>query len=190
MKQLTVILVLLIAFLFVNKKTFAQAAGRVSPKELTIPAAPVFDLMGVTPSQINRTSDIKDFKVDWSFKSWKLSPNLAIQSQPVWEVFYNRKDLSKYQDASTFMRRLASADISVGSVLDENNDRRIGYAIKLNLFKQRDPLMSKELYEDIGLKYVKEALDLDSQLKALNVQLDTTQNILAKPDLRNQIRSI
>src|SRR3954471_12736630 len=135
MKQLTVILVLLIAFLFVDKKIFAQQAGRVSPKELTIPAAPVFDLMGVTPSQINRTSDIKDFKVDWSFKSWRLNPNLAIESQPFWELLYNRKDLSKYQQASGFMHRLASVDLSVGSVQDENNDRRIGYAVKLNIFK-------------------------------------------------------
>src|SRR6476659_5144775 len=79
-------------------------ASRISPKELTIPASPVFDLMGVTPSQVNRTTDIKDFKVDWSFKSWKLNPNLAIQSQPIWELFYNRKDLSKYQSASRFIR--------------------------------------------------------------------------------------
>ena len=71
-----------------------QKAGRLTPKEFSIPASPVFDLMNVTSSQVNRTSDIKDFKVDWSFKSWKLSPNLAIQSQPIWEMFYNRKDLN------------------------------------------------------------------------------------------------
>ena len=71
-------------------------SGRLSPKEFAIPPSPVFDLMGVTPSQINRTSDIKDFKVDWSFKSWRLNPNIAIQSQPVWELLYRRKDLKKY----------------------------------------------------------------------------------------------
>jgi len=60
-------------------------AGRVSPKELTIPPSPVFDLMGVTSSQINQTSDIKDFKVDWPFKSWKLNPDLGIQSQQFFE---------------------------------------------------------------------------------------------------------
>lgn len=167
-----------------------EKAGRLSPKEFSIPASPVFDLMGVTPSQINRTSDIKDFKVDWSFKSWRLNPNLAIQSQPFWELIYNRRDLSKYQQASGFMRRLASVDVSIGSVQDENNDRRIGYAIKLNLFKQRDPLLAKELYTDIGEKYFKERNDLDSQLKALRVQLDTTANVLAKPDIRTQIKSI
>jgi hypothetical protein len=185
---------LLIAFLFFGyfkaaAQTAEEKAGRLSPKEFSIPASPIFDLMGVTSSQINRTSDIKDFKVDWSFKSWRLNPNLAIQSQPIWEMFYNRKDLSKYQNTSVFMRRLASVDVSVGSVLDENNDRRIGYAVKLNLFKQKDPLMARELYVDIGDKYRKERHDLDSQLKDLRIQLDTIQNVLAKPELRNQIKS-
>lgn len=169
--------------------TDPQKAGRVSPKEFSIPASPIFDLMGVTSSQVNRTSDIKDFKVDWSFKSWKLSPNLAIQSQPLWEMFYNRKDLSKYQNASRFMRRLASIDVSVGSVLAENDDRRIGFAVKMNLFKQKDPLMYRELYVDIGEKFIKEKHDLDSVLKSLKHQLDTVSNVLAKPEIRSQIKS-
>src|SRR5690242_5162177 len=97
------------------QNTNDEKAGRLSPKEFSIPASPIFDLMNVTPSQINRTSDIKDFKVDWSFKSWRLNPNLALESQPFWELLYNRKDLSKYQNASSFMRRLASADVSFGS---------------------------------------------------------------------------
>jgi hypothetical protein len=166
-----------------------QAAGRVTPKELTIPSSPVFDLMGVTSSQINRTSDIKDFKVDWSFKSWRLNPNLAIQSQPVWELFYNRKDLGKYQSASSFMRRLASLDLSVGTVQDENNDRRIGFAAKMNLFKQKDPLMAKDLYAGISEKYKAEKEELEIQLKELRLQLDTTKDVLSKPPLRSQIIS-
>ena len=86
MKLYLTAIIFFVLFISNPKNSFSQneqAAGRVTPKELTIPASPVFDLMGVTSSQINRTSDIKDFKVDWSFKSWKLSPNLAIQSQPV-----------------------------------------------------------------------------------------------------------
>jgi hypothetical protein len=165
------------------------SAGRVSPKEFSIPSSPVFDLMGVTSSQINRTSDIKDFKVDWSFKSWRLNPNLAIQSQPVWELLYNRKDLSKYQAASRFMRRLASIDLSIGSVQDENNDRRIGFATKINLLKRKDPLMAKELYGGISEKYQAEKEELNLQLKQLQQQLDTTADVLSKPGLRSQIKS-
>jgi hypothetical protein len=166
-----------------------NAAGRVTPKELSIPAAPVFDLMRVTSSQINRTSDIKDFKVDWSFKSWRLNPNLAIQSQPVWEIFYNRNDLDKYQNASALMRKLASLDVSIGSVQDENNDRRIGFASKLNLYKEKDPLMAEELYAGISEKYRAEKEELSVQLKDLQNKLDTTMDILSKPGIRSQIRS-
>lgn len=191
MKRHYIFLAVCLALVFTSQAQQSETgAGRLSPKELSIPASPVFDLMGLTSSQINRTSDIKDFKVDWSFKSWKLNPNLAIQSQPVWELFYNRRDLSKYQAASGFMRSLASLDISVGTVQDENNDRRIGFAAKMNLYKQRDPLLAKELYQDISVKYKTEKKDLETQLKDLEIKLDTTKNILEKPDLRSQIRSV
>lgn len=118
---------------------------RFSPREFSIPPSPVFDLMSITPSQVNKISDIKDFKVDWSFKTWRLNPNLALQAQPIWEIMYNRKSISKYYQASQFMRRLASLDVSLGTIVNEDNDRRLGYAVKMNLFRQRDPLMQQEV---------------------------------------------
>jgi hypothetical protein len=173
-----------------TQETGTETAGRLTPKELTIPPSPVFDLMGVTPSQINRTTDIKDFKVDWSFKSWKLSPNLALQSQPVWEILYNRKDIAKYQLASPFMRRLASLDVSIGSVQNEESDRRIGFATKLNLYQQKDPLMARDLYTGISEKYTTEKKDLESALNEARLKLDTTNSILEKPALRAAVKSI
>ncbi len=164
-------------------------AARLSPNEFSIPPSPVFDLMGVTPSQINRTSDIKNFKVDWSFKSWRLNPNLAIQSQPFWELLYNRKDLSKYQAASGFLRKLASLDLSMGTVQNEENDRRIGIAAKFNLIKQKDPLMAKDLYDDIGQRFADEKKTLEVQLAELRQKLDSTANIMEKPGIRNEIKS-
>lgn len=166
-----------------------QPAGRVSPKELAISPSPIFDLMGATPTQVTRMADVKDFKVDWSMK-YGVNPNLAIQSQPFWEFLYNRKDLSKYQNASGFMRKLASIDLSFGSVQDEGSYRRIGGAVKLNVYRQSDPLMAKELYEDIGIKYKMEKEDLELQLKEAKAKLDTTKNILEKPAMRSQIKSL
>ena len=163
--------------------------GRLSPKEFSIPVSPVFDLMGVTPSQINRTSDIKNFKVDWSFKSWRLNPNLAIQSQPFWELFYNRKDLAKYQAASGFMRKLASIDLSLGTVQNEENDRRIGMAAKFNLVKKKDPLMAQGLYEDIGTRFLEERKNHEVRLRELQLKLDTIGNVLEKPGIRSEIKS-
>ncbi len=192
-KTLPAIALLLLLQQVANTQNNTQndaTAGKLSPKELSIPASPVFDLMGVTPSQVTRTSDIKDFKVDWSFKSWKLSPNLALQSQPVWELLYNRKDLDKYQRASGFMRHMASIDFSAGTVQNEDNDRQIGGALKINLFKKSDPLMSKELYAGIREKYKAEKEDLEKQLNDLNIKLDTTRDILQKPSIRKQISSV
>lgn len=168
----------------------SHAPTRFSPKEFSIPVSPVFDLMGVTPSQVNRTSDIKDFKVDWSFKSWRLNPNLAIQSQPFWELLYNRKDLRKYQSAGGFMRKLASFDLSIGTVQNEANDRRIGFATKINVIKTKDPLMAKDLYDDIGVRYREEKEKLELQLKEMKSRLDTTNNILEKPAIRSEITAI
>lgn len=164
-------------------------SGRVSPKELTISPSPIFDLMGATPSQVTRMADIKDFKVDWSLK-YGVNPNLAIQSQPFWEFFYNRKDLSRYQNAPGFMRKLASIDLSFGSIQDEDSYRRIGGAVKVNVYRQKDPLMAKELYGDIGVRYKREKEDLELQLKEVKAKLDTTKNILDKPALRLHIKSI
>ncbi len=189
MKRIIYLLFFAAFFEQINAQETGSPGNRITPKEFAIPASPVFDIMGVTPSQINRTADIKDFKVDWSFKSWRLNPNLAIQSQPFWEIFYNRKDLNKYQAASGFMRKLAAVDLSVGSVQDENNDRRIGYAVKINLIRKKDPLMQRDLYEDIGERYMNEREDLQNKVVELKRQLDTTKNILAKPEIRNQIKA-
>ena len=162
-------------------------SGRLSPKEFAIPPSPVFDLMGVTPSQINRTSDIKDFKVDWSFKSWRLNPNIAIQSQPIWELLYRRKDLKKYQRADYFMRRLASLDVSLGTVQNEESDRRIGFAGKMNILKGRDPLMEKDLYEEISVRFQEEQTTLEAQLKALQEKLDSSSSIIERSAIRTEI---
>ena len=192
MKPLFYLQFYLATFIFLLDATAQQVeteAGRVSPKELTIPPSAIFDLMSATPSQVTRLGDIKDFKVDWSLK-YGINPNLAIQGQPFWEFLYNRKDLSKYQNASGFMRKLASVDLSFGSIQDESSYRRIGGAVKFNVYREKDPLMAKELYEDIGVKYKNEKVELEQQLKETRAKLDTTKNILDKPALKTQIKSI
>jgi hypothetical protein len=185
--------ILLTLLVFVVNTTTAQektsVAEKTTPKEFSIPASPVFDLMGVSPAQVTNLSDIKDFKVDWSFKSWKVSPNLALQAQPVWELLYNRKSLEKYRRASPLMRMLSTLDVSMGTVQNEENDRRIGFAAKITLFRKRDPMMAN-MYDDIEIKYKEEALKVDQDIKAMQAQLDTTVNILQKPALREQLQQL
>ena len=167
-----------------------DTARRFSMKELSIPESPVFDLMGVTPAQVTRLNDIKDFKVDWSFKSWKLNPNIALEGQPVWEIFYNSKNLKKYQQASGFMRTLSSLDVSGGTIQTETSDRRIGFAAKLSLYRQKDPLLFKDYYTDIIQSSSEERNNLLSQLKEYTQKADTTKDVLIKHSLTDAIAGI
>jgi hypothetical protein len=167
-----------------------ENASRISATEFGIPSSPVFDLMGVTPSQVVRTSDIKDFKVDWSFKSWNLSPNLSLQTQPWWELFYNRKPLSKYQNASKFSRLLTTLDLSAGSVLNEEGNRRIGFAAKMGLFRERDPLLENNIYDDIEIGLNLKKKELDSLLLVAKDKLKNVVSVLDKPTLQLEIQDI
>jgi len=167
-----------------------DTARRFSAKELSIPESPVFDLMGVTPAQVTRLNDIKDFKVDWSFKSWKLNPNIALEGQPVWELFYNSRNLKKYQQASGFMRTLSSLDVSGGTIQTESSDRRIGFAAKISLYRQKDPLLFKDYYNDIIQSSAEERNNLLNQLKEYRQKADTTKDILVKHSLTDAITGI
>jgi hypothetical protein len=187
-KFFLVSLPIIINTLSLEAQTETESATKLSPKEFSIPASPVFDMMGVTPSQINKTSDIKDFKVDWSFKSYKVSPNLAIESQPFWEIFYNRKPISKYQQASKFMRFLSSTDFSLGTVQNENAERRMGYAVKMSLFKSKDPLLDGEIYEGIDEKFTSEKEELIKKITEINIKLDSSKNILERPSIKQELR--
>jgi hypothetical protein len=150
-----------------------KTTDKLTPREFSIPASPLFDLMGTAPSRVVKSSDLKDFKVDWSFRNWRINPNLAIQGQPIWELFYNRKSLGKYQQASYFSRMLASTDVSIGTITSETNDRRLGAAVKMNLYKQKDPLLVKGLYDKILRQFDEELLSLQNNEKILLKILDS-----------------
>lgn len=167
-----------------------QVPEKIKPQELNVASSAIFDFMGVSPSQISKTSDIKDLKVDWSFNSWKLNPNLAVQGQPVWEMFYNRKDLSRYREASYVMRTLASTDISVGTVQNESNDRRIGGAVKINLFKKYDALRDVGFYKDIEDRYIEEFYQLSIQMDEAKSSYDTITDPLQKMLARQKLTAL
>lgn len=159
---------------------YGDSTRRLSTKELTIPENPVFDLMGVTPAQVTRMSDIKDVKVDWSFKSWKLNPNIAIEGQPVWELFYGSRRLRKYQQAGSFMRMLSSLDVSGGTIQSETGDRRIGVAVKLSLYRQKDPLLMNDYYADVSAAADTERSVVNEEIRLLARQLDTVADVIKK----------
>jgi hypothetical protein len=144
MKTLSALLLSLGLLGSIFAQTDAPTLARAS--EFTIPVSPAFDLLAVNPSQILRPNNIREFKVDWSFRSWRLKPNLAIQAQPIWEVFYNRADLRPYQRTSGLMKTLSTLDFSAGTIEDDSQNRRVALAAKINLYRERDPLSDMEVF--------------------------------------------
>lgn len=140
--------------------------------EFTIPVSPAFDLIGVNPAQVTKPSNIREFKVDWSFRSWRLKPNLALQAQPIWEIAYNRADLTRYQKASRFLKTLSTLDISAGTVEDDNQIRRVSFAAKINLYRQHDPLENAELFEGIDTSFRREQMERMGEINRLNALID------------------
>ena len=187
---------LMFCFIFILKITIVTAqttsdAGSYKqiPRDLAIATSPLFDLMGAAPSQVARTADIKDFKVDWSLKNWRVNPNLAIQSQPIWELFYNRKNLTKDQKASYFQRMMASLDLSIGTTLGDNSERRIGGAVKMNLYKQRDPLLVQGEYDDIQKDFELEMEELKNKERAILLAMDTITKPSDLAAKKNELRN-
>ncbi len=150
------------------------------PLEFSIPVSAAFDLLGVNPASVMKPGNIRDIKVDWSFRSYRLRPNIAIQAQPIWEIFYNRPHLTKYQRASKFSKMLSTLDLSFGTVEDENQNRRLAMAAKLTLFRSRDPLDQPELYNNVTEEFFQQRVEMEKNLKLLQ---DSLPRIPKDPDL-------
>lgn len=174
--------------LLLRIKSFTQSEyGTNHTTEFAIPASPAFDLLGVNPSLVTRPSNIKDVKVDWSFRSWRLKPNLALQAQPIWELLYNRPDLTKYRTATKWMKVLSSLDLSAGTIEDDDLTRRLAIAAKINLYKSEDPLDSKELFTEIENAYLKKAMIIGSQINRMNDSLAQSSTKQVKDSLELEI---
>jgi len=157
--------------------------------EFSIPVSPAFDLLGVNPCLVPKPSLIRNFKVDWSFKTYGLAPNLALQTQPVNELFFNTpKKLNDYRKAAPWKRFLSTLDLSMGTV-DGPNDvetnsrfvkttegldsliitqnnwrlRSFAYAFKLNLYSQFDPLKERKIFSKVLKDYADEKKNLEEE---------------------------
>lgn len=152
------------AFVLSASALFAQEAPELksglSPQskvakatEFSIPSSPAFNMLNEnTPARIERYASLHDFKVDWSLtngqQGYTLSPGLAIEAQPVWMLFFDRAGTAKYRDASPLARTLSTLSLSVGtSASTEKN--WLAWAVKLNLYRENDPLTDEEFLRSL-----------------------------------------
>lgn len=172
----------------------AQDAITEVPKqtELIIPASPAYQMLDAGSALVNTPGAIRDFKVDWSFRTYRLAPNLAIEAQPVWTAFYNRPTLDKYQNAGSFMRTLSTFSFSAGSLDANDSIRLLAWAGKLTVWRGYDPLATKEWYNEIENDYQTQRNDLELRLIQAKENLKNATGRFEKDSLElvmSQIRT-
>jgi len=144
MKPMTLIIkVCLILFVQTSFAQTYESDFLPSITPASIPSSPAFSLLGVNPELINRPSDIKQFKVDWRIKNYKLAPDLALEIQPIWWLVHRKQGIEDYRKTSSLSKLLSTASYSFGTAKIDNVNH-LAYAFKLNLHKEKDPLLDNK----------------------------------------------
>lgn len=167
-----------------------EAAGLsediIRNSEFAIPSSPAFALLGSTPEMVTRAGTVQDFKVDWRIKNYNLAPDLALEMQPFWAFYYDRKGLDEYRKATPFMRTLSTLSLSFG-IAKNDNVNHFAYAAKLNLFREKDPVSDPVLLNQMAEELAEQQGPLKEYLRDLRAQLDTVSNRDERMILRDEI---
>ncbi len=161
----------------------------ITESEFAIPSAPAFSLMGVTPELIPRPGVVRNFKVDWRIRDYKGAPDLAVEALPVWMLFFNSGDLDKYRNASSFARMLSTLSFSL-STASFNNTNHLGYAVKLNLFRAKDPLNDQSLLDEFHQQILEENAETRKQIQELEALLDNSDSPEMRKFYRKEIKQL
>ena len=157
--------------------------------EFSIPSAPAFSLMGITPELVPRPGVVRNFKVDWRIRDYDGAPDLAVEAMPIWILFFNNDDLSKYREASGFARMLSTLSFSL-STASFNSTNHLGYALKMNLFRAKDPLLDGSIVNSLFTEIQDESAETNLQLLALEEELQQTESLEDRKEIKREIRAL
>ncbi|MCB0670058.1 MAG: hypothetical protein KDC80_29730 [Saprospiraceae bacterium] len=158
----------------------------VRNSEFAIPSAPAFSLLGATPELVSRAGTVQDFKVDWRIKNYNLAPDLALEMQPFWVLYYDRKGLDEYRRATPFMKTLSTLSLSFGTAKNDGINH-FAYAVKMSLFRDKDPLSDPVLLREMAQELAEQEGPLKEYIKDLKEQLDTTSSREERLILKEEI---
>lgn len=158
----------------------------VRRSEFNIPSTPAFALLGVTPEMVTRPGVVQDFKVDWRIKNYTLAPDLALEAQPFWVLYYDRKGLSAYREASPLMKTLSTLSVSFGTAkMDGLN--HFAYSLKLNLYREKDPVSDSELIQQMAEDLAQAEDPIKEKIAYLKSELDTASTQEVRLMVREEI---
>lgn len=140
---------------------------------MSIPSSPAFGLLGVNPEIVTRPSDVKEFKVDWRVKNYKIAPDLALEAQPLWWLHYRKKSPEAFKSISNFERILSTASVSLATAKIDNVNH-MAYATKFNVYKEYDPFRDTSLIAKNEMELKKEIEPIVQQIEKLEIERKKT----------------
>ncbi|HKK77861.1 MAG TPA: hypothetical protein VJ953_22475 [Saprospiraceae bacterium] len=154
---------------FAQTENTSDAIPQIYPG--AIPSSPAFSLLGVNPEIVLRPSDIKEFKVDWRIKNYNLAPDLALEFQPLWWFYYRNKGLNAYRKVGPLGKILSTTSISMATAKVDNLNH-IGYAIKWNLYKEKDPYLDETFQKEFQQNRLEQLAPIQEELDTLYRQMN------------------
>lgn len=149
---------------------WAQLGGVPKSLEFSPNSSSIFGVMGLSPSQVNTFGSAKDFHVDWVLANGTVSPNIAIEMNPIWFLAFRGVSYMKYTNMNYFVRHiLGEAKLSVGNALADGTKGKVGLALKFNLYQQADPLNDRVLASNLEPKNLEERRKLVDQITMLQL---------------------
>jgi hypothetical protein len=113
-----------------------------------VPSSPAFTLLDVNPSKVNRPGFLRDFRLDWVIKENNLAPDIAIELQPIWLIFFGKVNHSKYKSMKWLPKTLSTLSFSIGTVT-KDDIHSLAYSIKVSLYRGADPIDDEDYINEI-----------------------------------------
>lgn len=101
--------------------------------QYSIPSSGAFTLLGVNPENVSTPGFSRDFKIDYFFQDSQLNPNIALQCQPFWLLFYKNKTIDSWSDANFLHSIVANTEFSFGSTENQTKGNQFAYSFKTTI---------------------------------------------------------
>ncbi|MBP9690222.1 MAG: hypothetical protein KBE91_11460 [Bacteroidia bacterium] len=101
--------------------------------QYSIPSSGAFTLLGVNPENVSTPGFSRDFKIDYFFQDAQLNPNIALQCQPFWLLFYKNKTIDSWIDANFLHSIVANTEFSFGSTQTQTKGNQFAYSFKTTI---------------------------------------------------------
>ncbi|MCB9082123.1 MAG: hypothetical protein H6555_10475 [Lewinellaceae bacterium] len=175
-----------LGYAFAQEEEFYE---ELSSSEMSIPSAPAFALLGVNPEVVLRPSDLRSFKVDWRIKNYNLAPDLALEAQPFWHLYYKNRPFNEYVNAGPLARRLSTLSLSLGTAkIDGVN--HAAYSVKMNLYSENDLFSDRELIAELAREHDASMGLVQRKIDSLSIQRFQTNDPEEKQFIQEEIDAL